>query len=104
MKKSRRKHWFVALRDTDERWEYAGAQWKCESAAEEIVLWGCADRWPEGYWMAPGHRSRKNCDTDCDPEEYQFTVETDRAEFVPFKEAGKPTPDSDLEVTPPPAG
>jgi hypothetical protein len=75
MRAPRRKHWFVSLHREAETWAYAGPRSSCEATAIDEYAAGCGEPGRFTYWMAPGHRSRKNREDDCDPEEHEFTVE-----------------------------
>lgn len=79
---NKRKHWFVALTKDWETWTYAGKQGNCHNVGHDLMEQN-ADCGGEstGFWIAPGHRSRANCDTDCP--DHTYTVESEKCEWVP---------------------
>ncbi len=37
-----------------------------------------------GFWVAPSHKSRESNPDDCHPEEHEFTVESEHAQWIPI--------------------
>lgn len=81
--------WLCARFKDDETWTWGGA------TMEDAVAAGC-DEWGKGsghedegeipgFWVAPAHKSREDHIDDCDPEEAEFTVEPQHAQWIPLQ-------------------
>lgn len=75
--------WLCALEKWAEHWEWGGDT-KDDAINAGLDLWGGEDR-PDGFWIAPAHKSDETNIDDCDPEEAEYTVENDRAEWIPLR-------------------
>jgi hypothetical protein len=75
--------WFCATSKSADRWEYGGDTQDAAINAG-LDLWGGENR-PDGFWIAPAHESDPDNIDDCDPEEGEYTVEADKAEWIPLR-------------------
>lgn len=81
--------WLCARYKDDETWTWGGETME-RAVAAGLDEWGAeSDHEDEGeidgFWVAPSHKSRANCDDDCDPEEAEYTVESQHAQWIPLK-------------------
>jgi hypothetical protein len=80
--------WLYAKHKDNEDWSWGGP------TMEDAVAGGCSDWGADsddeydeplsGFWVAPAHKSRAEHPDDCDPEEHEYTVESDKAQWIPF--------------------
>ncbi len=86
--------WLCARYKDDETWTWGGATME-DAINAGLGEWGADGDDEEGredldgnpiagFWIAPAHKSRENCDDDCDPEEAEFTVEAQHAQWIPL--------------------
>jgi len=62
-----------------------GGDTKDDAVNAGLDLWaegGEADQRPDGFWIAPSHKSRDDHDEDSDDHEY--TIEPKHAEWIPL--------------------
>lgn len=81
--------WLCARYKDDETWTWGGADMEAAISAG-CDEWGAdSDHEDEGeipgFWVAPSHKSREGHPDDCDPEEAEYTVEAQHAQWIPFK-------------------
>ena len=81
-----RTKWFVALSRSWCTWRYGGTRDQAIAEGHELIAeQQYADA--KGFWVAPSHRSRARCDTDC--QEHKYTVEPEIAEWIPREDEKK---------------
>lgn len=77
---SKAKKWFTALSREWCTWTYGGTREGAIIAGRETIQ---EEQFKDakGFWIAPSHRSRRRCDTDC--QEHEYTIEPELAEWIP---------------------
>lgn len=95
MSTEQNKPWLRARHKDDETWEWGGDTME-EAVNAGLGLWGKdgdeqedgkdLDGDPiDGFWVAPAHKSGERGDDDCDPEEHEYTVEAEHAQWIPLQ-------------------
>ena len=78
--RARRGKWFAALSRDWCTWRYGGTRDDALAVGQSMIT-ETEFLDAKGFWIAPSHRSRIGCDTDC--QEHDYTVESESAEWIP---------------------
>lgn len=73
--------WLCARSKDDEEWQWGG-ETVDDAVNAGLDLWG-GDNRPDGFWIAPAHRTTSA--EESDGQEHPYTVEADKAQWIPLR-------------------
>ena len=88
--------WLCARYKDDETWEWGGDTledainagldlWGGDLPDDEDGAYNLDGNRIDGFWVAPAHKSDGANIDDCDPEDHEYTVEAEHAQWIPME-------------------